>query len=173
MLFRSMREFTWALASKGKVLKKRKAGLENRVLDAGRALEILRSSDPFSEKVLADEESRTLLQAAIKSVVRNTEDDLTNELMRLRLMAHQAGMDRGSNQGMGRGMGQGMTESGRQGRVKHLAAQRMVLKRFNWINSTVADFPLSDNERVALLGFIQSAIIHQAAILQEIGRAHV
>ena len=65
------------------------------------------------------------------------------------------------------GMQKSMPESGRQSRVKYLAAQRMVLKRFNWFNSTVADFPLSDNERVALLGFIQSAIIHQAAILQD------
>jgi len=163
-----MREFTWALVTKGKLLKKRKVDLEKRVVDAGRTLEILRSSDPFSEDVLADEDSRALIKSAIKAVVRNNEDDLTKELMRLRLMGHQRGMERGSNQGMmGMGMQENMPEEARMDRVKHLASQRMTLKRFNWVNSTVADFPLPDNERVALHDFIQSAIIHQAAILED------
>jgi hypothetical protein len=162
-----MREFTWALASKGKLLKARKNALEGRMLDAGKILDILRSPNPFSDDVLGDKDSQVLIKSAIKSVVRNSEDDLTNELMRLRLMGQKAGMGHARGQGMGMGMQKSMSETARQARIKLLAARRMTLKRFNWVNSTVTDFPLDDKERLVLMDFIRPAIIQQAAILQD------
>jgi hypothetical protein len=208
-----MREFTWALVTKGKLLKSRKNELDQRVDEATRVLEILNAPDPFADDVMADETDRALIKRAIKAVVRDREDDLTNELMRLRLMgqpdqtdqmgqaermdmaaevvemgemddmstvAGKAGMGHGGRTGRmgsmgleGRGaMGQGtgrsaMTEAARQDRIKHLAAQRILLRRLNWVNSTIADFPLLDEERVILADFVAPARESQAAILED------
>ncbi len=151
-----MREFTWALVTKGTLLKARKGNLEKRVLDAARTLEILRSAEPLSKTVLADDTSRTLIKKSLKSVIRDNEDKLTNELMRLRLM-NAGRMEADSS----------MSQEDRQKRIKELASQRMTLKRLNWINSTVADFPLADKERPVLLGFVERAKLHQAAILED------
>jgi hypothetical protein len=170
-----MREFAWALVSKGKDLKRRKQALDQRVGDARRTLEILTQGDPFAPDVLAVEADQTLLKQAIKAVARNREDDLTNELMRLRLMAHMGHRDEaqggGSRKGaghMGRGMGnKAMTDAARQDRIKHLAAQRILLKRLNWVNSTVSDFPLSAEERLVLADFVGAARAHQDEILAD------
>ncbi|WP_247648437.1 FtsX-like permease family protein [Pseudodesulfovibrio sp. zrk46] len=167
-----MREFAWALVTKGKDLKERKADLEKRVLDAGRVLEILRSGDPLGESVMADETNRALIKAALKQVARNAEDDLTNELMRLRLLnnvpesSKMHRKQRGPQRGM-HGKHKPLTEAERQVRIKELAARRIQLKRLNWVNSTVADFPLGDKERAVLMDFVSPAIIHQAAILED------
>ncbi len=40
-----------------------------------------------------------------------------------------------------------MDEPARQERIRELAAERMTLKRLNWVHSTVADFPLSEMRR--------------------------
>ena len=167
-----MREFTWALVTKGKVLKQRKIDLEKRVLDAGRVLEILRPLEPLDESRL-EPERIALVKKAFKAVVRNAEDDLTNELMRLRLMGHGGPMSHGKrpDMGMGKGMGmgkhQGMPDTVLHERIKELAARRILLKRLNWVNSTVDDFPLSDRERAALLEFVTPVIAHQTAILED------
>ncbi len=150
-----MREFAWALVTKGKLHKKRKAVLEDRVVDSGRVLEILNSEEPLGEMILADERSRVLLKGALKSVVRNAEDELTNELMRLRLM------------GTGRVDQGDLSESARQARIKQLAAYRIDLKRLNWVNSTVADHPIGEKERLVLGEFVRPAITLQAAILKD------
>ena len=149
-----MRELTWAISTKGKLLKEHKNNLEKRVLDTGRSLELLRGSDPLSEENISNPEDRALLKKAFKAVVRNQEDDITKELMRLRLLARQDTGKIGS-------------EGDRQQRIKHLAGERMALKRFSWINSTTADFPLTDTERKALDNFIQLASIHESTILQD------
>jgi hypothetical protein len=187
-----MREFTWALVTKGKLLKERRNDLDGRVAEAARTTEILDMADPFAEVVMADEADRALVKRAIKAVVRDREDDLTNELMRLRLLSQTGrmgmesgpdmgpdmgpGMGPGMKHGTGRGMGQGvengmghdaMTEAARQDRIKHLAARRIMLKRLNWVNSTVADFPLSDEERLILADFVAPARGYQAAILDD------
>ena len=151
-----MREFTWALVSKGKRLKKRKVNLEKRVLDAGLILEMLRSDKPFSPEALADAKRCALLKSAVKFVVRNHEDDLTKELMRMRLLAYQ---DDGQNESK---------KADLQREIKLLASQRMVLKRLNWVNSTVDDFPLSDREKEVLRDFVRPAIREQEAILADV-----
>lgn len=148
-----MREFTWALVTKGSQHKERKVQLEQRVLDAGRTLELLRADDPLSPEVLADQERSRLLRTALKGVIRNTEDDLTNELMRLRLL------DAGSQTGM--------DEAARQSRIRELADRRIQLKRLQWANATVDDFPMPDAERPVLMQFIDGAIQLQAAILED------
>jgi len=169
-----MREFAWALVTKGKLLKARRNDLKARKADAERTLEMLRAPDPFSSAFLADEKDRALLKAAFKVVVRNAEDDMTGELMRLRLM--MPGMDEAMGIGMpGHGMGMsrsmGMvppTAAERDERIKRLADRRIGLKRLNWIGSTVAGFPLSDAEREALRGFVGPAVLHQAEILADV-----
>jgi len=148
-----MREFTWALVTKGKLLKERKESLEQRVLMAGRTLELLRSEEPLSPAVLGDQGNTNLLRAALKSVVRNAEDDLTNELMRLRLL--------------GAAEQSGLTEDERQARIKELAAKRITLKRLNWVNATVDDFRLTNTERTVLVEFVDNATLLQAAILED------
>jgi len=153
-----MREFTWALVTKGKLLKARKADLETLVLDTGRTMELLRKGNPLSREHLTDLDNRALMKRALKSVVRNAEDDITKELMRLRLMAHQ------NRDGQGH---ESASEADRQQRIKHLASERMKLKRFSWINSTTRDFPLSDAEREMLNNFISEAIVHQTAIMDD------
>lgn len=151
-----MREFTWALVTKGKVLGERRGELEKRALDAGRMLEILNSAEPLGKSVLADAETLALVKRSFKAVVRNREDDLTKELMRLRLMSTGRAIQDES-----------MSVAERDARIKELAAERIVLKRFNWVNSTVADFPLGDDERQALLAFVVPAKLNQTAILQD------
>jgi len=148
-----MREFSWALVTKGKVLKERKTALEQRVLQAGRTLELLRSEDPLAQAVLANKGNVKILREALKAVVRNGEDDLTNELMRLRLLnsAEEAGM----------------TEEGKQTRIKELAARRIALKRLSWVNASVEDYSLPETEKVVLADFINEAIVLQAAILED------
>ncbi|BCS89351.1 FtsX-like permease family protein [Pseudodesulfovibrio sediminis] len=150
-----MREFTWALVSKGKRLKARKIELEELVIHTGRTLELLRKPNPLSKGSMTNDEDRALMRKALKAVVRNAEDDITRELMRLRLMAQN---DTGKPTG---------AEADRQQRIKHLAAERMKLKRFVWINSSVKDYRLTDKERVVLNDFIQLATLHQAAILAD------
>jgi hypothetical protein len=179
-----MREFTWALVTKGSRLKERRDDLDVRVREASRTLEILDMRDPFDAAVIADEADRALVKRAIKAVVRDREDDLTNELMRLRLMSQADRTDREGGarspgqRHMGPGMGRSpggarraghdaMTEAARQDRIKHLAARRIMLKRLNWVNSTVADFPLSDEERLVLADFVAQARGYQAAILDD------
>ena len=147
-----MREFTWALVTKGKLLKKRRDDLRKRKADAARTLEILNLPDPFGPAVLDNEADRALLKAVLKDVVRNEEDDLTNELMRLRLMTGAKGA---------------MTEAERQQHIKILADKRIGLKRLNWVNSTVADFPLSEEEKKVLRAFVAPAILHRTAILAD------
>jgi len=149
-----MREFTWALASKEEHLDSRKESLKKLVTDTSRTLQLLRSDDPLSESSLANANDRLLLKAAFKAVVRNQEDDITRELMRLRLLARQD-------------TGKAGAEEDRQQRIKHLAGERMALKRLNWINSSTTDFPLTDKERTTLDDFIQLATIHKAAILED------
>ncbi|MCG2733437.1 FtsX-like permease family protein [Pseudodesulfovibrio aespoeensis] len=171
-----MREFTWALVTKGKLLKERRNELDGRVAEATRIIEILDMADPFAEAVMADEADRALVKRAIKAMVRDREDDLTNELMRLRLLSQTGRRDMESRPGRGRGMGRSMengmghdamSEAARQDRIKHLAAQRIMLKRLNWVNSTVADFPLSDEERLILADFVAPARGYQVAILDD------
>ncbi len=170
-----MREFAWALVTKGKLLKERKLALEKRVLNAGRVLEVLRSGSPLSEASLENAETRALVKAALKSVVRDHEDDLTNRLMRLRLMGRggpvvQKGMRDGKGPyGMGKHgkADRPMDENVRQKRITQLAAERLALKRLNWVNSTVTDFPLSDNERAVLANFYGPAIADQTSILDD------
>ena len=178
-----MREFTWALVTKGKPLKARRDDLRARHADAARTLEILGSPDPFAPEILADEADRALLKSALKVVVRNTEDDLTNELMRLRLMVPGMGghsgmgptpaMGRGMGPGMGHGHGMGrgmavMGEAAKQARIQQLADRRIALKRLNWVNSTTADFPLGEAERERLRAFVDKAAAHQAEILRDV-----
>jgi hypothetical protein len=169
-----MREFTWALVTKGKLLKARRNDLRQRKADASRTLEILNSPDPLGPAVLDNETDRALVKAVLKDVVRNAEDDLTNELMRLRLM--DPGMMAPSMMGagmMGHSMmhgapSRGMTEAERQKRIKVLADKRIGLKRLNWVNSTVTGFPLSDEEKRVLLPFVAPAILHRTAILADV-----
>ncbi|WP_319541100.1 FtsX-like permease family protein [uncultured Pseudodesulfovibrio sp.] len=149
-----MREFTWALTTEQDHLDKRKETLAKLVLDTETTLQFLHSDTPLSETNLANEENRALLKAAFKAVVRNQEDDITKELMRLRLLARQDTGKPGS-------------EKERQQRIKHLAGERMVLKRLNWINSSATDFPLTDTERTTLGDFIRMAVIHETAILED------
>ncbi|MFH1913098.1 MAG: FtsX-like permease family protein [Pseudomonadota bacterium] len=183
-----MREFTWALVTKGKLLKERRGDLDIRVSEAARILEILDMRDPFAAAVIADAADRALVKRAIKAVVRDREDDLTNELMRLRLQSQveRMGMEEGPRGGEDHAMGPGMdhargagqrmedamgheamSEAARQDRIRHLAARRIMLKRLNWVNSTVADFPLSDEERLVLADFVAPARAYQAAILED------
>lgn len=151
-----MREFTWALVTENEALKERSEHLERRVLDAGRMLEILRSGNPLGESVLDDVITRALVKRSFKAVIRNREDDLTNELMRLRLLS--AGRDMGTATAKDRK---------RDARIKELASRRIALKRLNWVNSTVDDFPLGEEERQKLLDFVGPATILQAAILED------
>ncbi|WP_419786374.1 FtsX-like permease family protein [Pseudodesulfovibrio sp.] len=167
-----MREFTWALVSRGKDLKERRNALRERKADAVRALEMLRSPDPFV--FLAGEKDRVLLKAAYKVVVRNAEDDLTGDLMRLRMMSgmhEDMHMDKAGSlgmMGMGRTMGMApLSGMEREAHIKELADRRMALKRLNWISSTTADFPLSDTERKALRPFTALAVLHQAELLED------
>ncbi|SOB59272.1 conserved membrane protein of unknown function [Pseudodesulfovibrio profundus] len=146
-----MREFTWALASEGESIEERKAELEQRVLNAGRVLEILRPRNGLDTSLL-DEKRISLIKGAFKSVVRNREDDLTNELMRLRLLESKS---------------TGLDDSARQKRIQELAARRIQLKRLNWVSSTTTDFPLSEKEKAVLTEFVGDAILHQTAILQD------
>ncbi|WP_285906612.1 FtsX-like permease family protein [Pseudodesulfovibrio pelocollis] len=169
-----MREFTWALVTRGKVLKERRDDLDQRVAEAARTIEILDMRDPFDAGVMADAADRALVRRAIKAVVRDREDDLTNELMRLRLQSQveRMGMEEGPRGGAGHGMEGGaghhaMAEAARQDRIRHLAARRIMLKRLNWVNSTVANFPLSDEERLVLADFVAPARAYQAAILED------
>jgi len=148
-----MREFAWALVTKGKLLKARKKALEKRVVDAGRVLEFLRLQPVRSKGVQKDEELTALLKKALRSVVRDHEDNLTNELMRLRLLSQK--------------QAKGMDEPARQERIRELAAERMTLKRLNWVHSTVADFPLSENEAVVLENFVDPTILSQTSILED------
>ncbi|MEF2230460.1 MAG: FtsX-like permease family protein [Pseudodesulfovibrio sp.] len=166
-----MREFTWALVTKGKILKARRDDLKARKAAASRVLDILRSGDPFSPEVMGAEADRLLLKSALRVVVRNTEDDLTGELMRLRLMMPGMGdhMTHGMRLRAGRGMGmEAMDEAARQTRIRLLADQRIALKRLNWVNSTTADFPLGDVEREHLRAFFPKAVKHQGEILKDV-----
>nr|WP_287412061.1 FtsX-like permease family protein [Pseudodesulfovibrio sp.] len=150
-----MREFTWALATEKEHLIKRKESLKKLVHDTDRTLQLLGSGVPLSEANLTNKDDRFLLKAAFKAVVRNQEDDITKELMRLRLLARQK-------------TDEVETEENHQKRIKHLAGERMALKRLNWINSNTADFPLSNMERTALNAFIQPATVHETSILEDI-----
>ncbi|QGY39442.1 FtsX-like permease family protein [Pseudodesulfovibrio cashew] len=175
-----MREFTWALVTKGKALKKRKGELERRVLEAGRVLEILRPMHGLDQSLLTPDRI-DLVKRAFRAVVRDTEDELTNELMRLRLMGHgpmrepgamgmepgSMGMGRGRHGGRGRHQAMGMAETERQARIRQLADRRITLKRLNWVNSTVSDFPLPEKERTILSGFVDRVIRYQTAILED------
>jgi len=182
-----MREFTWALVTRGSRLKERRDDLDIRVREAARTIEILDMRDPFDPQVMADAADRALVKRAIKAVVRDREDDLTNELMRLRLQgqAEHMGMEAGPRGGGDHAMGPGaehgpgearhmggagrhaMAEAARQERIRHLAARRIMLKRLNWVNSTVAGFPLGDEERLVLADFVAPARAYQAAILED------
>ncbi|MGE4195357.1 MAG: FtsX-like permease family protein [Pseudodesulfovibrio sp.] len=144
-----MREFTWALVTKGKELKARKGELETLVADTERTLALLREAEPLSPATLAEPEDSKLLKTALKAVVRNREDDITGELMRLRLLAAPDGA--GSV----------------QERIRKLADERIGLKRLNWVNSTVDDFALPDAERAALGRFIADADRDRSAILAD------
>jgi hypothetical protein len=146
-----MREFTWALVSKGKDLKERRDRLEGQVRDTERTLALLRSPDPLAPAVLADPADGALLKKALKAVVRNREDDITGELMRLRLLTDSEGGERAD-----------------QGRIQALADERIRLKRLTWISSTVDDYPLPDGERAALTRFFEPAKTLQAAILDDV-----
>ncbi|MUM77095.1 FtsX-like permease family protein [Pseudodesulfovibrio sp. F-1] len=169
-----MREFTWALVTKGARLKERRDDLDIRVREAARTIEILDMGDPFDAQAMADAADRALVKRAIKAVVRDREDDLTNELMRLRLQsqAERMGMEAGPRGGGDHAMGErpgheAMAEAARQDRIRHLAAQRIMLKRLNWVHSTVASFPLGDEERLVLAEFVAPARAYQAAILKD------
>ena len=146
-----MREFTWALVSKGKDLKERRDRLKGQVRDTERTLALLRSTDPLAPAVLADPADGALLKKALKAVVRNREDDITGELMRLRLLTDSEGGERAD-----------------QGRIQTLADERIRLKRLTWISSTVDDYPLPDGERAALTRFFEPAKTLQAAILDDV-----
>ncbi|NDV20076.1 hypothetical protein GO013_11690 [Pseudodesulfovibrio sp. JC047] len=149
-----MREFTYALVTPKKRLERHKETIQTRLASTGRSLDLLREDSPLSEKTLMNADDRTLLKTALKSVVRNQEDDITKELMRLRLLEQQ-------------GASATQDTQDRQRHIHQLASDRMVLKRLNWINSTVADFPLSASERTTLTTFVPSAILHETAILEE------
>jgi len=147
-----MREFTYALVTKGKELKERKNRLEQQVINAGRVLEILRPIKPLEQAALSTEQI-VLLKKAFKAVVRNAEDTLTNELMRLRLLNAEGAQEK--------------RNPARQKHIKELADRRIRLKRLNWVNSTTDDFPLAREEHTVLLDFIPAAITLQAAILDD------
>ncbi|WFS62935.1 hypothetical protein LF599_01870 [Pseudodesulfovibrio thermohalotolerans] len=142
-----MREFTWALVSRGKDLKARRDRLQDLVADTRRTLELLRSPAPLSPDDLAAPKDAALLKKALKAVVRNREDDITSELMRLRLLAGEEAAD--------------------QARIQALADERIRLKRLSWIGSTVADYRLPDDERAVLQRFILPAEAHQSAVLAD------
>ncbi|WP_207260718.1 FtsX-like permease family protein [Desulfovibrio sp. Huiquan2017] len=142
-----MREFTWALVTKGKALKARRDGLRERVTGTERTLALLRSPQPLAPANLADPNDAARLKRALKAVVRNREDDITGELMRLRLLAGEEAAD--------------------QQRIQTLADERIKLKRLTWISSTVDDYPLPEAERTALKRFFQPAATLQTAILAD------
>ncbi|EGB15079.1 protein of unknown function DUF214 [Pseudodesulfovibrio mercurii] len=150
-----MREFTWALVTKGKVLKARRDELKALVKDTKRTLALLRSPGPLAPANLADPADAALLKKALKAVVRNREDDITGELMRLRLLT--GGEDGPSIKG----------EAATQQRIQALADERIKLKRLTWISSTVGDYPLPDDERAVLQRFFRPAEQLQAAILAD------
>ncbi|WP_243544599.1 FtsX-like permease family protein [Pseudodesulfovibrio tunisiensis] len=172
-----MREFTWGLVTKGADLRERRDELETRVNNATRVLELLNSGNPFSDAAMQDRDTEALLKTAFRTVVRNAEDDLTNDLMRLRLMANHMGMVPGVN---GPGMmhngmpipGMGMTRTdmpgmGRDGRIRRLAARRRALKSMNWVQSTGPGIALDKRERALLRDFFRDVARDQTEILAD------
>jgi hypothetical protein len=141
--------------AKGKYLKARRDELRELVDDTERALTLLRSPEPLSPANLADPADAALLKKALKAVVRNREDDITGELMRLRLLA---GPQDGSRAEQG---------TADQARIQALADERIRLKRLTWISSTVDDYPLPSGERAALKRFFKPAERLRSAVLAD------
>lgn len=150
-----MREFTWALVTKGKILKARRDELRQLVGDTERTLTLLNSPEPLSPSNLADPADAALLKKALKAVVRNREDDITGELMRLRLLA---GPQEGARAEQG---------AADPTRIQALADERIRLKRLTWISSTVDDYPLPPEERTALRRFFKPAAQLRSKVLAD------
>ncbi|XXJ18327.1 FtsX-like permease family protein [Desulfovibrio caledoniensis] len=150
-----MREFTWALVTKGEDLKERRNELRRLVGDTERTLALLASPAPLAPADLADPADAALLKRALKAVVRNREDDITSELMRLRLLA-------GPQEGA-----RAETATADQTRIQALADERIRLKRLTWISSTVDDYPLPPEERTALKRFFDPARKLRAQVLAD------
>lgn len=125
-----MREFTQAFAVDEGVLKERREELRNRLDEAEKTLTLLSQEDPLAGQKLSDAQGQELLRKAFRQVVRDREDVLTTDLMRLRLLGKQAD----------------------QKLIKRLADKRMTLKRLQWVQSTGGDIPLGEAEKELLLG---------------------
>ncbi|WP_054653185.1 hypothetical protein [Salidesulfovibrio brasiliensis] len=126
-----MREFTQAFAVDKDVLEERREELRARLEEAEKTLELLEQEDPLSETNLSDSETQELLRKAYRKVVRDREDSLTSDLMRLRLLGKQAD----------------------QKLIKSLASRRMTLKRLQWVQSTGGDVELGAAEKELLRTF--------------------
>mgnify|MGYP000386246542 FL=1 len=166
-----MREFTWALVTKDKKLESLKQHYTERTINAARALELLQRSDPLTLDGLSDRDL-SLLREAYKTVVRNAEDDITSQLMRLRLMGrHNQAMRRMRSQKTELPLpDKGQRNHGEmdlQRRIKQLAAKRLALKRLNWVQASQADFPLGKEEKTLLARYTPNALKWQDRVLDD------
>ncbi|WP_147819925.1 FtsX-like permease family protein [Salidesulfovibrio onnuriiensis] len=162
-----MREFTWALVTKKKELARLKQHYTERTINAARALELLFRKEPLDLSGISPADL-ALLRNAYKTVVRNAEDDITSQLMRLRLLGrHNQAMQRTGKGHMRGKKTQNQDVVDLQQAIKKLAAERLVLKRLTWVQASQADVPLGEKERDVLARYTRQALEWQDRVLND------
>lgn len=137
------RELAWALSAERAAITARQNAARLRAADARTVLRVLSHQAPLrearSEQAYRDG-SHELVRLAFREAVRNKEDAITRQLMRLRLEADSADA---------------------AVRIRQLAAQRITLRRLGWTSGTLRqnDPMRSEEEAVleALLPVVRSA----------------
>jgi len=140
-----MREFTQAIAVDDDALRERRQHLEKRLSDAEKTLWLLDRDNPLDLEMLESDTDEELLRTAFRRVVRDREDVLTTDLMRLRLLGKAAD----------------------QNEIDRLAKQRMELKRLQWVQATGGDVSLKENERALLGTFLREARRQERRIVED------
>ncbi|TVQ97805.1 MAG: FtsX-like permease family protein [Desulfovibrionales bacterium] len=154
-----VREFVWSLTTRGDRLESMIDTLTRRSEHSEAAAVLLDVRDPFVPTVLADPDQAQLLREAFQDVVRDRIDELSTELMRLRLRRHDQTAD---EPGLGPEPGSHMDL---ERRIREAAALRLTLKRLRWLSAPRGlDVAISDEEREQLLRLRERALARQQAI---------
>ncbi len=157
-----MREFTAALVSKTEDLAEQSLALEKRLARTNRVRQLLQRPAPLNVDGLSPEEMNMLRQA-FHIATRNAQDFLTNDLMRMRLLARSTKNHARTGPPGPRG---GMFDV--KTRIKRVAARRLKLKRLYWVQSSRTDIGPDANETKILLRYLEPALHWQNRVHKDI-----
>ncbi|KAB1439005.1 FtsX-like permease family protein [Pseudodesulfovibrio senegalensis] len=144
-----MREFTAALVTENSELAEQVAGLEKRLERTARVRQLLDRPEPLAIEGLAPDEV-DMLREAFRVATRNAQDLLTNDLMRMRMLARGKGLQKDV------APQDGKTFDIKR-RIKRVAARRLKLKRLYWVQSSRTDVGPDPEEAEILLRYLEPA----------------